>query len=105
MYELGELDQKKLEYLRQNTFIGPIAAMKIANARRRAEKYTEWYNSREHEQLGVDYSDADELEYQIRFDAYQRGWEKLWKQYGDGIGLKEYAEDALDQAVKEEIVR
>ena len=104
MYDVNELNYRKLDYLRNNTFIGPVAALKIANARKKAEKYAEWYQKMEHEQLGVDYTLADELEYQIRFDAYQRGWEKAWKQYGDGIGLREFADDALEQAIREEKV-
>ena len=32
-YESKELDREKLEYLRKNTFLGPIAMFKIARAK------------------------------------------------------------------------
>ena len=39
-YEAKELDREKLEYLRKNTFLGPIAMFKIARAKKQVDDFT-----------------------------------------------------------------
>ncbi len=97
MYDTKELDRDKLEFLRKTTFLGPIAMFRIARAKKQADKFREWYREREGELLEADYSIADELEYEIRFNAYQNSMAKLWSQYGDGLGLQEFAEMTMEQ--------
>ena len=72
-YESKELDREKLEYLRKNTFLGPIAMFKIARAKKQVDDFRKWYQQREGELLEADYTIADELEYELRFNAFQNG--------------------------------
>ena len=99
MYDVEELDYKKLDYLRKHTFIGPLAMLKISRARKQADDFRKWYQEREGELLSADYTAADELEYQIRFNAFQNSLCKLWSQYGDGTGLQEFAEGIIEQNI------
>ena len=96
-YESKELDREKLEYLRKNTFLGPIAMFKIARAKKQVDDFRKWYQQREGELLEADYTIADELEYELRFIAFQNGLGKQWKQNEDGLSLYEFAEMVMEQ--------
>ncbi len=78
-FDTRQTNMEELEYLRANTRLGPIAALKLANAK------------------SINMNLATELEYELRTRAWERIWEKTWKQYGDGQSLSEFAYDSLRQ--------
>ena len=95
-----------LEFLRENTLLTPVSKLKVMNARRQAEKFRELYVTlNPSDNIGVDYSIADELEYQYRLISLQKRLEKGWKKYAlvenDGLGLLEFTESYIEQKVQE----
>lgn len=100
MYDTKQIDPKKLEYLRNNTFLGPIAIFKIARAKKQIDEFRKWYNERENEIIDADYSIADELEYELRFNSLQNSVAKMWSQYGDGLGLAEFTDMVIEQNIQ-----
>lgn len=102
-YEIKPLDHNALEFLRENTKLGPIASLKVQKARKDAYEYRDLYMKYEpNDLIEVDFSTADELEYQLRFKAWEKSLERNWKQYGDGLGLSEFAEIVLQQHLASE---
>ena len=101
MRESHELDWDKLEYLRNETVLGPVAMYKVNRAKKLAENFRNIYQQYEGEVVSTDYSVADELEYEMRFNAYCNKLSKDWLQYGDGLGLQEFAENCMAQHINE----
>ena len=104
------VNKEELEFLRNNTTLNPIDSAKVIIARRRADKIRDDYiKFNPTNIIEVDYSIADELEYQLRKNAWMKSCEKSWKEYirieNDGYGLIEFAEDQLKRKIKEQIER
>lgn len=99
MYEGSELDYQKLEYLRKETKLGPVAMMKLLKAKKEVDDSRKWYQQNENELIEADYSIVDELEYEMRRTAYQNKVSKEWSKYMDGIDLEEFAETLMDQQI------
>ena len=102
-----EIDKTSLDVLRKNTNLDLISEAKILLSKRRAEKQREIYiKQNPNDIIEVDYSDALELEYQLRKNAWVKSCEKAWMNYikveNDGYGLFEYAEDNLERLIQEE---
>lgn len=95
-------DYKDLEFLRKNTIIGPLALIKISNLRSECEMATRLVNEKEHGLFGIDYTKADEFEYDIRFNAWQNRIMNIWINYGDGLDLEEFALDLIHQQQNKE---
>ena len=72
-YESKELDREKLEYLRKNTFLGPIAMFKIARAKKQVDDFRKWYQQREGELLEADYTIAE-----VFMNLQKWLWNKIW---------------------------
>ena len=97
-----DVDYEVLKSLREITRLGPIAEFKILRARKSAEKYRELYmKDNPSDEISVDYSTVNDLEYQLRIDSLKRKLEKTWLSYlsyeNDGIGLDEFVSDYLVQ--------
>ena len=93
---------KILEALREITTLGPIAKLKLERARKSAERYTDLYRKlNPSDEIGVDYSEANDFEFQLRKEALERKLEREWSKYleveNDGIGLEEYAMGYLEE--------
>lgn len=99
MYETNDLDYERLEFLRKNTMLGPIALLRIAKAKKDADRFRQWYKEKEGELLEADYTIADQLEYEMRFNAYQNSVGPLWSKHGDGLDLRDFTELVMDQAM------
>ena len=89
-----------LEGLREITKLNPIAEFKILRARRQADKFIDIYRKlNPGDEMSVDYSVANDLEYELRMEALSRSLEKGWAQYialeNDGLGLEDYVSDYL----------
>ena len=91
-FETKKFSYDELAYLRKATMLGPIAMVKIAKARKEAELLRKYFAEVEHENIGLDYSTANELEYNYRRQALQRRIFKDWQQYGDGLDFEEYTD-------------
>ena len=94
------INYEVLEALREITKLGPVAQAKLSWSRKKDEKFTELYR-RENpsDEIGVDYSNSDVLEYHLRMEALSKGLERSWASYinyeKDGLGLEEYVSDYL----------
>ena len=102
------MNQEYLEFLRENTLLTPVCKLKVMNARKQAEKFRDLYVTlNPSDKIGVDYSTADELEYQYRLNNLQKKLEKGWKKYAlvenDGLGLLEFTESYVEQKVQDKI--
>ncbi len=102
VFDTEKINYSELDFLRKNTKLGPNASLKIKKARIEAEKYRKWYYEIEHELLETDYSLADELEYELRWRAWEKGCFKFWKKYGDGLDLTEFAKSVLNDTMNEQ---
>ena len=96
-YDTPEFNYEELEFLRQNTRLGPISMAKIQQIKSQIEKYRRWFLKNEGELLESDYTPADLLEYELRLKAWERFWEKEWKKNPDGLGLSEFSRMILEQ--------
>lgn len=94
-YDIKEVNYDALKYLRKNTMIGPIALFKIESALKEAAIVQKYYREVEHQEIGLDRSVADSLEFNIRLKAMERKMFNLWEKYGDGIPLEEFTYDAV----------
>ena len=63
-------DFEFLLLLRENTILDPISYLKVRKLRKLAEDYQIVINSKEHCNLGVDYSKANELETKLRYKIW-----------------------------------
>ena len=79
VFDTKQITEEELNYLKEHTHLGPIAALKLANAK------------------SINLQLATELEYELRTSAWERICEKAWKRYGDGQSLSEFAYDTLSQ--------
>ena len=92
----------RLEALRHLTRLTPMEKMKVKNARKRAEKVSELFGDFNYgDNLTVDYSVANSLEYAYRFNALKRILEKDYKKYI----YSEKGGSTLDECAKEVIER
>ena len=88
--------------LREFVKLNPLDYVRVKRARKQAEAFRELYiRENPSDIIGVDYSVADDLEYQLRLAALERSLEKEWRAYlaveHDGYGLRDYTMDALEQ--------
>ncbi len=93
------VEYKRLLFLRKNTTLDLVNYIKVKKLRREAEETQFLINKLENCQLGVDYSKADEYEYEKRFSIWMANLYTLWTKHGDGLDLFDYALIALDQNI------
>ena len=84
-------DFEFLLLLRENTILDPISYLKVRKLRKLAEDYQIVINSKEHCNLGVDYSKANELETELRYKIWYDKTRASWLRYGDGQDNDEFA--------------
>lgn len=96
----GKMEYRELEYLRKHTFINPIKKLKVLALRDEAEAYQAMMEEFENCHLGIDYSEADELEYKYRLQSWTRSILYLWIEYGGTQELDEFAMDMLHAAME-----
>lgn len=99
-YDNKAVDYNELEFLRANTMLGPAAALKITKMKAESEQLRKAYFKAEGELLESDYSLADEFEYEMRLRAWENKCASMWKKYGDGLGLSEFAKEAMQQRME-----
>ena len=96
-YDTKEFDLNELNFLRQNTKLGPVAALKIQKMRSDVDAYRKWYFQKEGELIEGEYSAADALEYELRLRAWENFWAREWKKDPNGLSLSEFANMAMQQ--------
>lgn len=96
----GNMEYKELEYLRRHTFINPIKKLKVLALRDEAEAYQAMMEEFENYHPGIDYSQADELEYEYRMQSWTRSLIYFWIEYGGSQSLDEFAVDMLHSAME-----
>ena len=88
-------DYEFLSLLRKYTILDPISYMKVRKERKLAEDTTYIINKKEHCHLGVDYTKANELETFLRYRSWVRSVFPMWREFGNGESLEEYATEVL----------
>ena len=91
-----------LKFLRKHTLLSPISLIKIERLKEIAEKFHNWYLLNEREELGIDYSAADKLEFKLRFNEWQKGCVDAWEKYGKNMSLGEFSRRTLESTIMEE---
>ena len=88
---------EKLSFLRSFTNLGPISLYKIFKLRDEAVIMREWYKKVENEVMTIDYTEADKLEYALRYKALKKKLYGTWLDIGDGLGLEEFSQMVIEQ--------
>ncbi len=106
----AEVDYEVVEGLREITKLDPIASLKVLRARKAADNFVDLYRKYEpHDEIGADYTDANNLEYELRVKALSRKLEKSWIEYlrteNDGLGLEDYVSDYLTNYLNERNIK
>ena len=102
---MGERYNKntELEFLRRNTTLGPIALIKIGKMKQAIDKSRQWYLQMEGELIESDYTLADELEYDLRFQEWIRKCAPLWRQCADNTDLFAFSKMVMYQQIEKVI--
>lgn len=99
---MEEINYDELAALRANTMLDPISIIRIEKIKEEYEKIRNWYYKVEGELIESDYTEANKLEYALRFKIWESKCAPIWKKHPDGLGLSEYAKMALEQCVEKE---
>ena len=92
-----------LDFLRKNTVISPISLLKYKREQLIAKSKQKEYYKAEGERLEIDFSKADEVEYNLRLKAWEKSCYNDWKINGDGRDLSEYAMEIITQRINNNI--
>ena len=90
-------DYKKLLELRKHTLLGLIALIKISREKEAAEVAQILYNRAEHTTIGVDYSIAEKLEFDIRLEKWKKKNLDLYLRYGTSECLDDFSLRMLEE--------
>ena len=85
------MDYKELDYLRKNSRLSILEKRKVNKLRKEAMERQYIINKINHCMLGADFSEAENLEYDLRMRRYALDLYPLWAKYGDGMGLYDFA--------------
>lgn len=102
MWGVYIMDYEKLYFLRKHTLLNPIDFIKISRMKAQAEKTQILINKLENCQIGVDFREADEYEYNARFKVWMHNLIYLWSKHSEGLDLYDFANLAIDQNLKKE---
>ncbi len=80
-----------LALLRENTLLDPISYLKVLKERKRAINHQNIINEKEHCNIPIDFSKANQLEYDLRFNAWKKKIGDYWLEYHNNIDLDEFA--------------
>ena len=96
-----EFDFTALTLLRENTILDPISYHKVKKARRLALECQRVINLKERCDIAVDFSQANQLEAELRFEVWKNKVREYWsKYYSRTYELEEIALDLLYQQEK-----
>ena len=101
-YERMAQNFATLKFLRKHTILSPKSLIKIERAKDLAENFHKWYLTMEHEDLGIDYSNAERLEFELRFNEWQKSCVDAWQQYGTNMSLGDFSKRMLEGSMAEE---
>ena len=93
---------ERLEFLRKNTILGPIALCKLAKFKSDIQKGIQTYYNREGDWLDFDFSLLDEYEYDLRFAYWTYDCFDLWQIYNDGLSLDDFSIRVMDGQIGKE---
>lgn len=100
------MDYKYLEYLRNNSHLSIIEKIKVNKLRKLAMEKQHILNTLGRCKLGADFTDADNLEYQLRLRRFAYDLIPLWDKYNDGLSLYDFAERVIrDNKDKKQVKR
>lgn len=96
-----EVDYEILNYLRNNISLGIMDIFKVCREREKAKDLTLLYKKYEkNADIGIDYSNAEKLEYYLRLKQYQKKNFKLWKKYNNGETLEAFCYRCLHEEME-----
>ncbi len=91
--------EEEYQFLKENTVLGPIAALKLSNYKEDMQKCRIWYYHLEGELMDFDFAELREFECKLRFEAWKRKCSVLWHINTDELGLTEFAKRAMDNDI------
>ena len=98
----NKIYKEELIFLRSNTVLGPISLLKLEKLREEIIKARELFYKLEGCLIDFDYSSLEQLEYELRFEAWKNRCMNLWLINPDGLSLSEFAEIAMEQQMARE---
>lgn len=93
-------DYNDLEFLRQNTILGPISLIKLSYLKSRIEQATEMANDCLNSSFEIDYSKVEELEYEMRFKQWKDRIMLSYINYGEGMTLDSFASMLIHERLR-----
>lgn len=96
---------ERLEFLRKNTILGPIALCKLAKFKGDLEKGVQTYYAHEGDWLDFDFSLLEKYEYDLRFVYWTYECIELWQIYNDGLSLDDFSLRVMDGQIGREKLR
>ena len=91
-----EFDYKTLVFLRKNTTLDPISYFKVVKERNVAIKTQKIMNNTEHCDAGIDFTEADQLEAELRYQKWRLKVVGAWIDDYRSIDFEEFAWNALE---------
>ena len=98
---MSEYSKENLDYLRDNTRINIIEWFIIDKKREKIFQAYEDIRRSEHADIVTDYTSANEYEFNVRYQLWQRKLFRAWKKYGDGLDLEEFCNKTLSDNIKD----
>lgn len=91
-------DYETLLKLKKNTLLGLISLLRISIEKEKAERIQLAVNKLSHSTFSIDYSKADNLEFELRFKAWKEKNGALYLKYGTTQNLDDFSLDLLKNA-------
>jgi len=96
-----EFDYNALTLLRENTILDPVSQFRVLRERKLASDYQRIINKVERCDIAADFSKANQLEAELRFEIWKNKVREYWaKYYSRTYELDEIALDLLYQQEK-----
>ena len=93
------VDYEQLYFLRKYAHLNVIDFIKVRNLRKIANETQLLINRLENCQIGVDYKEADEFEFNARFNTWMHDNIGFWMEYSDGMSLEDFAWKLLNDSI------
>lgn len=90
-----ERNYETLLKLKKKTLLGLVSLLRVSIEREKAERMQLAVNKLTHSAFSIDYSDADNLEFDLRFKAWKEKNTKLYLKYGINQSLDDFSLDLL----------
>ena len=99
------LTVRELHFLRSNTILGPVALLKIDSTRVELGRIDKWYQKIEGVTLSGGYNLADDLEYNLRFEAWKNKCAEAWQKCDKNTDLASFSKAVMDKQIESALAK